>query len=83
MSEFVRTRLVHGGRIVIPKEMRERLGVEIGDQLNLKTRGDSLTATSSRAALRRLQDRLKKHISPGVSLADELIAERHEEARSE
>jgi AbrB family looped-hinge helix DNA binding protein len=83
MSEVVRTRLAQGGRIVIPKEMRERLGVEIGDQLNLELRGDSLTVTSSQAALRRLQKRLKKLIPPGVSLVDELIAERREEAKNE
>lgn len=83
MGDVVRTKVTQGGRIVIPKEMRERLGVEIGDQLNLELRGDSLTVTSSQAALRRLQKRLKKLIPPGVSLVDELIAERREEAKNE
>lgn len=83
MANNVRTRLAQGGRIVIPKDIRERLGIEIGDQLNLEVKGDSLTVTSSQAALRRLQKRLKKGIPSGVSLADELIAERREEAGDE
>ena len=83
MSDVVRTKVTQGGRIVIPAEMRRRLGIEIGDQVNLERRGDSLTVTSSQAALRRIQKRLQKVIPPGVSLADELIAERREEAKNE
>lgn len=83
MGDVVRTKVTQGGRIVIPAEMRRRLGIEIGDQVNLEHRGDSLTVTSSQAALRRIQKRLQKAIPPGVSLVDELIAERREEAKNE
>ena len=83
MGDVVRTKVTQGGRIVIPAEMRRRLGIEIGDQVNLERRGDSLTVTSSQAALRRIQKRLQKTIPPGVSLVDELIAERREEAKNE
>lgn len=83
MSDIVRTKLTQGGRIVIPAEMRKRLGMEIGDSLNIEIRNDSLQVTTMRAALRRIQKQLKKHIPPGVSLVDELIADRRKEAANE
>ncbi len=83
MSEIVRTKLTQGGRIVIPAEMRKRLGMEIGDSLNIEIRNDSLQVTTMRSALRRIQRLLKKHIPPGVSLVDELIADRRKEAANE
>lgn len=83
MSGIVRTKLTQGGRIVIPAEMRKQLGMEIGDQVNIEIRGESLQVTTSRSALRRLQEHLKKCVPPGVSLVDELIDERRREAENE
>lgn len=83
MSETVKKRLSRGGRIVIPAEMRKRLGMEIGDNVNIEIRGESLYVTTSGSALQRLQGRFKKNVPHGLSLVDELIAERRAEAMKE
>lgn len=79
----IRTKLTEGGRVVIPVELRKKLGMEIGDNLSIELRGDSLQITTGHAALRRIQKLVRKHVPAGVSLVDELIAERREEARNE
>jgi AbrB family looped-hinge helix DNA binding protein len=44
------------GRVVIPKELRERLGLEPDAQLELDAEGDSLRLTPVRRAGRRVVD---------------------------
>lgn len=71
------------GRLVLPAPLRERLGLKEGDRLVLTVQSDgSLSLISLREQVSKLQG-LFKDIAPGVSLADELIAERREEARQE
>jgi AbrB family looped-hinge helix DNA binding protein len=83
MRNIVTTKVTQGGRIVIPAEMRKLLEIEVGESVNLEVDDDSLRISSSRAALRRLQNRLRKLVPEGVSLVDELIAERKREAENE
>jgi AbrB family looped-hinge helix DNA binding protein len=71
------------GRIVIPAEIREAMGIKAGDSLELRFDDDELRVATRRARLKRAQERIRKLIPPGVSLADELLAERREEARRE
>lgn len=78
-----KTRLNDSGRIVIPAEMRRKLGIGAGDTVLLTLEGDVLKIESYRSRVRRVQESLAKYIPPGRSLADELIAERREEARRE
>ncbi|MGA3371135.1 MAG: AbrB/MazE/SpoVT family DNA-binding domain-containing protein [Terracidiphilus sp.] len=82
-SLSVKLRLSDNGRIVIPAEMRQKLGIGAGDTVLLTVEGDALRIESYRARVRRVQESLRKYIPPGRSLADELIAERREEARRE
>ena len=71
------------GRLVLPAPLRERLGLKEGDRLVLTVQADgSLRLVSLREQVSQLQG-LFKNIAPGVSLADELMAERREEARWE
>jgi AbrB family looped-hinge helix DNA binding protein len=71
------------GRIVIPAEIREAMGIAAGDSLDLRFDDDELRVSTRRARLKRAQERVRKLIPPGVSLADELLAERREEAKLE
>jgi AbrB family looped-hinge helix DNA binding protein len=82
-SIHVRLRISDNGRIVIPVEMRQKLGIRAGDTVFATVEGDALKIESYRARVRRVQESLRKYIPPGRSLADELIAERREEARRE
>ena len=83
MRQIVTAKIAQGGRILIPAEMRRQLDMEIGENVNLEVENGSLKVTSSRAALSRLQRRLKKFVPEGVSLVDELIVERRRDAANE
>ena len=78
----IKTKLGQGGRIVLPAEFREALGVKVGDELILSLKDDEIHVFTRRAAIKRAQGMLK-HIAPGRSLADELIQERRAEAARE
>jgi AbrB family looped-hinge helix DNA binding protein len=70
------------GRVVVPAPIRRQLGIEEGTELLARIEGDGIVLEPRTAALRRLQA-LFAHIPRDVSLVDELLAERREEARRE
>lgn len=72
-----------GGRIVIPIKLREKLGVKPGDTVWLEEDNEHLRITTVRQAIRRMQDLVAQYAPGDRSLADELIAERREEAARE
>lgn len=82
--EIATTKMTEGGRIVIPAEIRKRLGFEVGETFNLEIdENDSLRVTSRTQALRRAQQLFRKYVPEGVSVVDEFIAERRREAENE
>lgn len=70
------------GRIVIPARIRERLDIVAGDELVARIDGGRLLLEKRENVLRRLRERFSA-VPEGVSLSDELILERREEARRE
>jgi AbrB family looped-hinge helix DNA binding protein len=70
------------GRLVVPAQLRRELGLEAGDVLMARAEEDRLVLERRGAILERLRRRFA-HIPADVSLADELIAERREEADRE
>jgi len=68
------------GRALIPKPLRDALGVRDGDEAVAWLEDGRLVLESRAALLKRLQDR---YADVEGSLADELIAERREEAARE
>ena len=70
------------GRIVIPARVREKLGIVAGDELVARVEGGRLLLEKRENVLRRLRERFSA-VPGGVSLADELVLERREEARRE
>jgi AbrB family looped-hinge helix DNA binding protein len=79
----VRTKIGEGGRIVIPAAYRRALGLKVGDSVTLVLDDDQLRLTTRRAAIKRAQRILRQYVPEGVSLVDELIAERRGEAALE
>ena len=71
------------GRLVLPAPLRRRLDLHPGDRLivTVVAQGD-LRVVSAREQAGRLCG-IYQDLAPGRSLADELIAERREEARRE
>lgn len=71
------------GRVLIPAALREAAGIERGARLFLRVEGEQIIVESFPATIRRIQRLLAPAIIPGVSIVDELIADRREEARRE
>jgi AbrB family looped-hinge helix DNA binding protein len=76
-------RMGEKGRIVIPSAMREALGMADGEMLDLVVVDGELRIATMRERLRRAQESVKRYVPAGVSLADELSAERREAAKHE
>jgi bifunctional DNA-binding transcriptional regulator/antitoxin component of YhaV-PrlF toxin-antitoxin module len=76
-------KMVDGGRIIVPAEFRKAMGVAPGDTLVMDLDGEELRIRSQRAVLREIRERWMSLVPPGISLVDELIAERRAEAARE
>ncbi len=74
----IRLRLDKGGRVAIPASFRKALGINVGDEIVMRIEGDELRITTLKRRLQRAQSLVRKHVKPGTSLVDELIAERRE-----
>ncbi|MFY7974025.1 MAG: AbrB/MazE/SpoVT family DNA-binding domain-containing protein [Rubrivivax sp.] len=72
-----------GGRVVIPAELRAKLGIAVGDVMDWQLDGDRLVLQSRRAGIRRAQALMTRYKNHGQSVVDELIAERRREAARE
>lgn len=83
MIPETRLRVNENGRVVIPAAFRKALGIQAGDQVVLRMEDDELRITTPKRRLERAQRLVRKYVKPGVSLVDELIAERREAARHE
>ena len=83
MELKTRTTLKEKGRLVIPAAIRETLGMKVGCLLDLRVVDGELRISTWESRLRKVQERARQIIPPGVSLADELSAERREAAKHE
>jgi AbrB family looped-hinge helix DNA binding protein len=83
MELLARVQVGEKGRIVIPADIREAMGIRVGDSVEMHFKDYELRVSTRRARIRRAQEWARKVIPPGVSLADELIAERREAAKHE
>jgi AbrB family looped-hinge helix DNA binding protein len=83
MNAETRLRINENGRIVIPASFRKALGVNPGDEVILSLEEDELRITTMKRRIERAQRRARQYVKPGVSLVDELIAERREAAKRE
>jgi AbrB family looped-hinge helix DNA binding protein len=79
----IRSKITGGGRVVIPAEYRRALGLHDGDEVVLRLIDGEVRIISVREAIRRAQEIVRQYVPRGRSLADELIAERRQEARRE
>lgn len=79
MTESHTIRMGERGRVVIPADIRGRLGLTMGDSLLLTERDGEIRIQPLKQRIRSLQAKYAD-VAPGRSLADELIAERRAEA---
>lgn len=78
-----RAKVDPSGRIVIPAELRIRLGIAEGDELIVESDGGHVVVKTSEQALKDAQAYFASFVPPGVSLVDELLRERRDEAARE
>jgi len=83
MKSKIRMRVNENGRVVIPASFRKALGIRVGDEVILRIEDAELRITTLKGRVERARRLVRKHVKPGTSLADELIAERREAARNE
>jgi AbrB family looped-hinge helix DNA binding protein len=72
-----------GGRVLIPSAVREAMKIGEGDTVLAWLEDGELHLVSPRVALRQAQEFARKLVRGVDTLADELIADRREEARRE
>ncbi len=75
----MRVKIAEGGRIVIPAEARQALGVHVGDEMVLRLVDGEIRLITVHEALRRAQALVRRSIPAALSLAEELIADRRRE----
>lgn len=77
---LVRTAIGPGGRVVIPAAYRKALEVNEGDYIVMQMDGEELRVVNDEKEFARARAVLAKYVPEGLSLVDELIAERRREA---
>lgn len=77
-------KMIKGGKIVIPAELRRELGFKDGDTLVVERVGNSAVFKTYEQVVREVQAEFKVMLGDrGRSMVDELIAERRAEAARE
>lgn len=82
-STFSRVRVDSAGRVVIPSDLRGKLGIEPGQELILTEEPCGLKLQTFRQALAAAQAFFAPYRRSGQSIVDELIADRRAEAAHE
>lgn len=83
MNAEAKLRVNENGRVVIPASFRKALGINPGDEVILSLEEDELRITTMKRRIERAQRRARRYVKPGVSLVDDLLAERREAAKRE
>ena len=77
-------KLIKGGKIVIPAELRREFGFTDGDTLVFESEGGRLVLKAYAQVVREVQAEFKAMVPAGNrSMVDELLAERRAEAARE
>ncbi len=79
----IRVQIRSGGRLVVPVKLRKALNIKAGDEVVVLLENDSIRLIPMQQAVNLAQKAVKKYVPKGVSLVDELIKARREEARAE
>jgi AbrB family looped-hinge helix DNA binding protein len=82
-EKLYQSKVDKSGRISLPAEIRESLGVMAGDTVLVKHEGTSVEILTPMQAMRQAQEYFQKLVPPGVSLADEIIEEHRDEVARE
>ncbi|WP_373424740.1 AbrB/MazE/SpoVT family DNA-binding domain-containing protein [Sphingomonas sp. SORGH_AS_0950] len=73
-------RLVSGGRLQLPSDIRRELGLADGDQVVMRVIDGELHVRPRRDVLKRIQAMLRPYASADGLVSDELISDRRAES---
>lgn len=82
MLEF-KTKVGQNGRILIPAECRQAMNLSVGDEITILVEDGEATFFTLQHAVTRAQTIMKKYLTKGETLSEELIANRRKEAKNE
>ncbi|MBY0531817.1 MAG: AbrB/MazE/SpoVT family DNA-binding domain-containing protein [Xanthobacteraceae bacterium] len=82
-SPQAKLRLGPDGRVVIPAAFRDALGLREGDTLFARVESGEIQLLTATAVMSRVNAMVREFVPEGVSLADELIADRRREAEED
>ena len=83
MPSRIKVKVPANGRVVIPADFREALGIAKGGELIFRWEDDELRIATMKRNIERAQRHARQYIKPGVSIVDEFLAERREAAKRE
>ena len=82
-NQLIGLTLASNGRVVIPAAMRAALGLKDGGRLVARLEDGAIILEPIETSVRRAQALVAAYARPGVSMVDDLIAERRAEAARE
>jgi AbrB family looped-hinge helix DNA binding protein len=82
MEQVIRGK-VSAGRVVLPAGWRKDLGIEDGDEVVFRRTEHGIEVKTLDEAVKQAQELCARYGKPGVSVVDELLTERREEAARE
>lgn len=80
---MISMKMSEGGRVVIPSEIRQKLGLKEGDTVLWEFKDGVAQLTTRLAQLRQAQAMVRRYVPEGVSLVDDMNAERRAENAAE
>ena len=78
-----RGKIISGGRVQLPADVRRELSLGEGDTVLIEVIDGEVRLRPMKESIRRMQERMRPYIIEGRSIVDELIAERRAEAQNE
>jgi AbrB family looped-hinge helix DNA binding protein len=81
--QLYHVRVSDGRRVVLPAEVCKQLGIDVGDTVIVDVTEGKVQLHSFDTTLAGFRALLASKVPPGVSLVDELLAERRAEAERE
>ena len=75
--------LQENGRMILPAELRQLLGVGKGDRVVLQAEGQRIELTTAKRARDLARERVRQRFPGALGVVDEFLAERRAEAEQE
>lgn len=79
---LARVKIGTNGRLIVPAKLRKEIGLSDGKTVVIETVEGELRVRKMEDVIHNAQERLKKYLGE-ISLSEELISERREEAKRE